>query len=222
VPVPPVPASSANIIYGLIGFLTLILLLRSTVLTRIRAASLASKKAKSPYFTAHLQKAQYEELAEMYSPEDEHGLKILTSALVRRAMVDVQRIWQIREEKPSLQGLVRTGVLGEDMMEKITEAEKELEVEVQELITEADMYKPGWGKTIFQEATTFMQAQAQQLQQAAQQQQQRGCPGYFPGCCDVTYFECFEPCWGVDEGGVGGTCEEGLRRICWRRRRRRK
>ncbi|KAJ3109722.1 translocation protein S66 [Phlyctochytrium bullatum] len=117
------------------------------------------------FFGPHLQKAQYEELSEMYSPEDEYGLKILTSALVRRAMVDVQRIWQLREEKPSLQNLVRSGVLGEDMMEKINIAEKELEVEVQDLMAEADMYKPGWGKSIFQEATNFMQLQAQQLQQ---------------------------------------------------------
>ncbi|KAJ3171945.1 translocation protein S66 [Irineochytrium annulatum] len=122
----------------------------------------------APYFPPHLQKAQYEELAEMYSPEDEYGSKILTSALLRRAMVDVQRIWQIREEKPPLQNLVRSGVLGEDMMEKITLAEKELEVEIHELMEEAELYKAGWGKNIFQEASTFMQQQANLAQQQAQ------------------------------------------------------
>ncbi|KAJ3216731.1 translocation protein S66 [Dinochytrium kinnereticum] len=163
--------SSANAVWALLGFLTLILLLRTTVLKRIKAASASAKSKPGGYFPPHLQKNQYEELAEMYSPEDEAGLKILTSALVRRAMVDVQRIWQIREEKPSLQNLVRTGVLGEEMMEKITLAEKELEVEVQDIMTEADLYKAGWGKTIFQEATQFIQLQTQQLQKAAAAQQ---------------------------------------------------
>ncbi|KAJ3298153.1 translocation protein S66 [Blyttiomyces sp. JEL0837] len=140
----------------------------------LRRTQKSSSKANesSSYFPDHIPKRQYEELAEQYSPQDPHGLKLLTTALMRRAMVDVQRILQIREEKQPLQNLVRTGVIGEDMMEKITMAEKEVEAEIMELMEEAELYRPGWGKTIFQEASNFLQIQAQAQAQALQQAQQ--------------------------------------------------
>ncbi|KAJ3236197.1 translocation protein S66 [Chytriomyces hyalinus] len=124
----------------------------------------------STYFGDHMPKRQYVELAEMYEIGDEWGSKILTQALMRRAMMDVQRIMQIREEKPSLQNLVRSGVVGEAMLENINAAESELELECQDLIAEADLFRDGWGKTILQEAGSFIQLQNQQNQQKAQAQ----------------------------------------------------
>ncbi|KAJ3140901.1 translocation protein S66 [Physocladia obscura] len=125
----------------------------------------------STYFADHMPRRQYAELSEMYSLADPDGHKILLQALMRRAMLDVQRIMQIREEKPQLQNLVRSGVVGDAMMENITRAEKELDQEVQELVTEAELYKTGWGQTIFQEAGQMLQLQAQaQAQKQAQQQ----------------------------------------------------
>ncbi|KAI8610135.1 hypothetical protein BC830DRAFT_1147244 [Chytriomyces sp. MP71] len=87
----------------------------------------------STYFGDHLPKRQYEELSEMYALSDVWGAKILTQALMRRAVTDVQRIIQVRDEKPSLQNLVRSGVVGEAMLENITAAENELEKECQEV-----------------------------------------------------------------------------------------
>ena len=69
----------------------------------------------------------------MFSPETETGLKLLTTALMKRAMSDVQRAWKIRDEKPPLQGLVKQGVVGEDLWENLTRAEQELDVEIQDV-----------------------------------------------------------------------------------------
>ncbi|KAJ3282928.1 hypothetical protein BCR33DRAFT_715099 [Rhizoclosmatium globosum] len=127
----------------------------------------------STYFPEHLPRRQYEELSEMYSPKDAQnwGGRILMQSLVRRAMVDVQRVLQIREEKPQLQNLVRTGVVGEAMLENITLAEKEIEAECAEVVAEAELLRKGWGAQIFQEAQQLLQQQMQMQQQAAQQQQ---------------------------------------------------
>ncbi|KAI9340310.1 translocation protein sec66 [Obelidium mucronatum] len=127
----------------------------------------------STYFPEHLPRRQYEELSEMYSPKDAHGWgdKVLMQALMRRAIVDVQRILQMREEKPQLQALVRSGVVGEAMLENITLAEKETEEECQAVVAEAELYRPGWGQNIFQEAQAVLQ---QQMQLQAQAQQATG------------------------------------------------
>ncbi|KAJ3025042.1 UNVERIFIED_CONTAM: translocation protein S66 [Siphonaria sp. JEL0065] len=119
-------------------------------------------------------KRQYQELAEMYSPKDAQGWgnKIRMQALFRRAI--------IREEKPQLQNLVRSGVVGEEMLENITLADKEIELECQDVVAEAELYRDGWGQNIFQEAQSILQQQAQlqaqAAQQAAQQLQQQAKP----------------------------------------------
>ncbi|KAJ1556890.1 hypothetical protein HK405_001491, partial [Cladochytrium tenue] len=74
-------------------------------------ASAISSSSSAAYFPDHVPRLQYLELAEMYSPEDPDGRRLLTVALMRRAVVDVQRAVAIREEKPPLQGLVRAGVI---------------------------------------------------------------------------------------------------------------
>ncbi|KAI9355107.1 Sec62/63 complex, subunit Sec66 [Zopfochytrium polystomum] len=127
----------------------------------------AVQNAAAAYFPEHIARLQYDELTEMYSPEDEHGLKLLSIALMRRALVDVQRLIMIRDEKPSLQNLVKTGVLGENMLSLILKAEKELEAEMVEVVEEAEVYRTGWGKSIFQEASNLLQQQAQAQAMAA-------------------------------------------------------
>ncbi|KAJ3078314.1 translocation protein S66 [Quaeritorhiza haematococci] len=88
---------------------------------------------------------------------------------MRRAMEDVKRIWQIREEKPPLMNLVKQGAIGEDLWEKVVRAEQELEAEILEVLEEADLYRKGWRDTIFQEASKYMQIQiAREAQLQAQ------------------------------------------------------
>ncbi|KAJ3265827.1 translocation protein S66, partial [Borealophlyctis nickersoniae] len=122
------------------------------------------------YFPAHTAKLTYLELAEMFSPDEPTGQKLLTVALMKRAVENVRRAWKIRDEKPPLQNLVRQGVVGEDLWDKLCKAEAELDVEVQEVVEEAELYKPGWGKSIFQEASQLAQMQMQRDAQMAAQQ----------------------------------------------------
>ncbi|KAJ3416102.1 translocation protein S66 [Chytridiales sp. JEL 0842] len=153
------------------GWISVALVLFSFVTRYLRLRSRKPNPHTDAYFPPNDAKLQYDELIEQYSPHDAFGLRVLRSALLRRALVDVQRIMKLREEKGPLQNLVRSGVVGEEMMEKIVAAEKELEVEVPEVVEDADLYKPDWGKNIFQEATALYQIQMQALAQQRQQHQ---------------------------------------------------
>ncbi len=85
------------------------------------------------YFPIHREKLEYEELSEQYSPEDPNGNRVLQVALMRRAMETVKRVLRLREEKPPLQQMVREGVVGESLWEKLLAAEAEIELEIQEV-----------------------------------------------------------------------------------------
>ncbi len=85
------------------------------------------------YFGKHETKEIYLELMEQYSPEDPIGKKVLTSALMKRAITDVDRIFRLREEKPSLSNLIKQGAVGEDLWERMLDAERDLDLEVQEV-----------------------------------------------------------------------------------------
>ena len=49
-------------------------------------------------------------------------------------MTDVQRIWQLREEKAPLQQLVSKGALGQEVWDNLLKAEADLELEIQQVI----------------------------------------------------------------------------------------
>jgi len=77
---------------------------------------------------------------------------LLKSALVRRAMADVQRVLKIREDKPALQNLLQKGSVGDDLWNSLLAAERELEAEIVEVVAEANTFAEGWGSVIFQTA----------------------------------------------------------------------
>ncbi|KAI8919591.1 Pre protein translocase subunit Sec66-domain-containing protein, partial [Entophlyctis helioformis] len=89
----------------------------------------------------------------------------LVAALMKRALEDVRRVLKIREEKAPLQQMVRDGVVGEDLWDKMIRAEQELEAELQQVMEEADIYRPEWSKTIFQEASQLANLQIQRIHQ---------------------------------------------------------
>lgn len=79
----------------------------------------------------HKAKLQYEELSEQYSPDEISGARVLQIALMKSAMETVRRVLRLRDEKAPLQQMVREGVVGESLWERLLAAEQELEVEVQ-------------------------------------------------------------------------------------------
>lgn len=74
---------------------------------------------------------------------------ILIAALLRRAMEDVRLIWQIRDAKAALTVLLQKGQVGDNLWERFLAAEKELELEIIEVVGEANTFLEGYGAQIF-------------------------------------------------------------------------
>ncbi|WVQ79023.1 hypothetical protein IAT38_001115 [Cryptococcus sp. DSM 104549] len=83
---------------------------------------------------------------------------LLKSALIARAKADIKRIWRIRDDKIALTNLHQRGLVGDDTMVRFAAAEKELEAEVVDVVSEANTFKQGWGQFIFPTATEMVQA----------------------------------------------------------------
>ena len=76
-----------------------------------------------------------------------------------RATADVKRIWRLRDDKQALEALRQKGLLGDDTFARFAAAEKELEAEIVDVVSEANTFRPGWGSIIFQTATEMAQAE---------------------------------------------------------------
>ncbi|KAJ3513658.1 hypothetical protein NLJ89_g2836 [Agrocybe chaxingu] len=113
-----------------------------------------STKAYEPYFPSHPERNAYITLLQKTDPPAHDAL--LKSALVRRAMADVQRVLRIREDKPALQNLLQKGSIGDDLWNSLLSAEKELEAEIMEVVAEANSFVDGWGQHIFPTANEML------------------------------------------------------------------
>jgi len=103
-------------------------------------------KHVDPYYGSHPERDAYVTLLQQDPPAPEVTLK---AALVRRAIADVFRAVRFREDKPALQNLLQKGLVGDDLLNSLLAAEKELEGEVKEVCAEANTFVEGWGSLIF-------------------------------------------------------------------------
>jgi translocation protein SEC66 len=83
----------------------------------------------------------------------------LKSALLVRATADVRRIWRLRDDKTALTTLHAKGSIGDDTMARFEAAEKELEAEIVDVVSEANTFRNGWGQMIFATASEMAQAE---------------------------------------------------------------
>ncbi|KAI1143402.1 Sec62/63 complex, subunit Sec66 [Hypoxylon sp. FL0543] len=126
----------------------------STIYRKRKASQNANLE---PWFPPHLQRNIYLTLLHM---EPEAGQEkapkvpdsVIRAALLRRAVEDIRRIVQIRTSKQALNVLLQRGSVGDDLNQRFTRAEKEIEEELRDVVTEANALAPGWGQTIFQSA----------------------------------------------------------------------
>jgi translocation protein SEC66 len=81
---------------------------------------------------------------------------VLKAALLNRAMADVKRIIRMRDDKQALSVLLQKGSIGDETMAKFTMAEKELEAEILDVVSEANTFKEGWGQLIFPSASEMV------------------------------------------------------------------
>ena len=103
-----------------------------------------------PYFESHPERDAYVTLIQITDPPVLDAT--LKAALVRRAMTDVTRVIRLREDKPALQNLLQKGSIGDDLWNSMLAAERELEAEIMEVVSEANSFVEGWGQSIFQTA----------------------------------------------------------------------
>ncbi|KAM0338936.1 hypothetical protein ACHAPU_011132 [Fusarium lateritium] len=124
----------------------------STIYRKRKAAESANL---APWFGPHLQRNVYLSLLHL-EDESEKGTKIpesiLRAALLRRAVEDIRRLIQIKSAKQACGSLLARGSVGDDLWQRFQRAEKEMEEELRDVVTEANALAPNWGQSIFQSA----------------------------------------------------------------------
>ncbi|WWC68662.1 uncharacterized protein I206_102594 [Kwoniella pini CBS 10737] len=132
----------------------------SRVYRRRRAAE---KTSFEPWFPKHPSRETYITLISASSSSSSSETPIpdslLKSALLVRAITDVKRIWRLRDDKIALTQLSQKGLIGDDTMLRFSAAEKELEAEIVDVVSEANSFRQGWGQMIFATATEMAQAE---------------------------------------------------------------
>ncbi|KAL8387662.1 hypothetical protein RB595_009756 [Gaeumannomyces hyphopodioides] len=99
----------------------------------------------APWFPPHLQRNIYLSLLHL-DPEDgsEKGPKVpesvLRAALLRRAVEDIHRIIQIRTAKTACSSLLARGSVGDDLWQRFSRAEKEMEEELRDVVMEVSLF----------------------------------------------------------------------------------
>ena len=100
--------------------------------------TLAAKAASlAPWFDPHVQRNIYLSLRHL---EPESGAKVpesvLKAALLRRATEDIHRLIGIRNQKQALATLLQRGSVGDELWQRYQRAEKEIEEELKDVVTE--------------------------------------------------------------------------------------
>jgi translocation protein SEC66 len=148
-----------------IGWLVILVIFK-VVYERYRARSRAARKK---WFPSHPEKEAYESLLNDDSVTEE----ALRKALLRRAMSDIKRIWQLQEEKDSLFKLMRSGSVPESLWANYKDADQEMQLEIYDLQAEAETFKAGWSQGILKEAAQLVQKERelQALKQRIEQEE---------------------------------------------------
>ncbi|KAK0556771.1 Translocation protein S66 [Tilletia horrida] len=128
------------------------LLLFSRVYRKRKAAEFA--KQHTPWFDGHPERDVYQTLVAAQNPQIPE--EVMKAALLSRAMTDVRRIIRMRDDKQALAVLAQKGSIGDQTMSHFALAEKELEAEILDVVSEANTYREGWGQIIFPTASEMV------------------------------------------------------------------
>ncbi|KAI9891032.1 MAG: translocation protein S66 [Vezdaea aestivalis] len=122
-----------------------------------RKRKIAKEASLEPWFPPHLQRNLYLSLMHLEPESTEKRTvpvpdSVLKAALLRRATEDIHRILAIRNAKTALNSLLQRGSVGDELWQRFLRAEKEMEDELRDVVSEANAFSPDWGNTIFQTA----------------------------------------------------------------------
>lgn len=133
----------------LVGWLIILIIFKLAYNRYQRNKQLSKKK----WYPNHPEKEAYEELIAKGEGSDE----VLRKALLRRAMTDIRRVWELQEEKEVLHKLTRSGAIPESMWNSYKDADHDMQLEIYDLQAEAETFKPGWSQAILKEAAQLIQ-----------------------------------------------------------------
>ncbi|KAL2436737.1 hypothetical protein ABEF95_013711 [Exophiala dermatitidis] len=127
-----------------------------------RQRQVTSKLRLAPYFGPHTTRNIYLSLLHLQDQSSTETTtkvpdSILRAALLARAVEDIQRIREIQTRKPALAQLLQRGVVGDEIFQRLQRAEQELELELKDVVAEANALAPNWGLSIFQSANEMVQ-----------------------------------------------------------------
>ena len=94
---------------------------------------LASAANLEPWFPSHTPRDIYLSLLHL---DEKVPDSILKAALLQRACEDIRRILAIRNQKGPLNALLQRGSVGDDLWQRFLRAEKEIEVELKDVVEE--------------------------------------------------------------------------------------
>lgn len=133
----------------LIGWVIILVIFKLAYNRYQRQRQLSKKK----WYPNHPEKEAYEELV----AKGEENEEVLRKALLRRAMTDLKRVWELQEEKEALHKLTRSGAIPESMWNSYKDADHDMQLEIYDLQAEAETFKPGWSQTILKESSQLVQ-----------------------------------------------------------------
>ncbi|MCJ1455239.1 translocation protein S66 [Mycoblastus sanguinarius] len=123
--------------------------------------STARSTSLEPWFGPHVQRNVYLSLLHLEPQPGQEKANVpdgmLKAALLQRATEDIRRILAIRGQKQPLSQLLQRGSVGDDLWQRFLRAEKEMEEELRDVVTEANALAANWGQTIFQSANEMVQ-----------------------------------------------------------------
>jgi translocation protein SEC66 len=74
---------------------------------------------------------------------------VIRAALLRRAVEDIRRIIQIRTSKQALNTLLQRGSVGEDLNQRFLAAEKEIDEELRDVVSEVGSARAIWHSRVY-------------------------------------------------------------------------
>ena len=142
-----------SLVFGYFAIWFLTIYISHLIYKKYFSSKLARDKGEGDaWFGVHKEREAYEALVRDGNATED----ALRKALLRRAMTDLRRAWQLASEKETIQKLVHEGSIGEGMLEEFQLAEKETQVELMNLQAEAETFRLGWGNEIIKEAAALV------------------------------------------------------------------
>lgn len=142
-----------------ISYLTILITSMYTFSHLYRKRQSLRTQSLAPYFGPHTTRNVY--LSLLHLPDTQSDAKVpdsvLRAALLSRACTDIERIMHVRTRKPALSQLLQRGVVGDEIWQRLVRAEQELELELKDVVAEANALANAWGQTIFQSAGEMVQ-----------------------------------------------------------------